>query len=473
MPRHPRGAGQTSRAYPSWLLFGGGALLAVGVFFFVSDARAPFSVLSSGMLWGFLLGLSTGGFLLNREHHRTRCTQAERDAAHRELTIHRALLTLDMSRLLHQLADAVIRAVPCRGVGVFLLVPQSREIEHRVVVGQIAAAEMDAVCRTLMTTHSITEALARGPVVLNTSQDIRGQFPTLHVQDVIHHNLLIAPLQRQQLVGLLILVDTQHSAQFSACDIQLLTAAGVQAAVALEHARAFSQAQATAAQRQDLLRALMHAHEQERKQVAEEWHERFGEKLFQMLRDFRACHELIVQRVPEGKERFEKLAGEIDAMAALVRSFTNELHPLVLDDFGFVAALHEYAARLREQEQFQVTVHADEDSASLPTEVNLGLFRILQEAVLNIRKHAQAHKVEIAFTQEHSGVSLMIKDDGQGFNPDQLPQGYGLSYMRERAEACGGTLRVVSAQGQGTEVRVDLPRREKTVIQLTQRTHSP
>jgi signal transduction histidine kinase len=129
---------------------------------------------------------------------------------------------------------------------------------------------------------------------------------------------------------------------------------------------------------------------------------------------------------------------------------------------------------MREQEGFQVTVRADESASSLPTETNLGLFRILEEALLNIRKHAQAHHVEIAFAQEHSGVSLLIRDDGQGFNPDQLPQGhYGLLYMRERAEACGGTFRVVSAQGQGTEIRVDLPRSEKTIVQLTQREHPP
>jgi signal transduction histidine kinase len=179
-----------------------------------------------------------------------------------------------------------------------------------------------------------------------------------------------------------------------------------------------------------------------------------------------------VQRVPEGKERFEQLAAEIDAMAALVRGFTNELHPLVLDDFGFVAALHEYVAGLHEQEPFRVTVRAEEVDGQLPTEANLTLFRITQEALLNIRKHARARHVQIAFVQEHSGVSLMIKDDGQGFNPERPLQGhYGLLYMRERAEACGGKFRVVSARGQGTEIRVDFPGGERSVVHLSRREH--
>jgi len=130
----------------------------------------------------------------------------------------------------------------------------------------------------------------------------------------------------------------------------------------------------------------------------------------------------------------------------------------VLDDFGFVAALREYVAGLREQEPFHVTVQAEEVDHQLPSEAHLTLFRITQEALRNIRQHAQARNVQIAFVQEHSGVSLMIKDDGRGFNPEQPAQGhFGLLYMRERAESCGGTFRVVSAHGQGTEVRVNFP----------------
>ncbi len=165
-----------------------------------------------------------------------------------------------------------------------------------------------------------------------------------------------------------------------------------------------------------------------------------------------------MQRVPEGRERFERLAADIDTVGALVRGFANELHPSVLDDFGFVAALREYIASFDEQEPFHVTVQAEAADHQLPSETHLTLFRITQEALCNIRQHAQARNVQIAFVQEHAGVSLMIKDDGRGFNPEQPLQGhFGLLYMRERAEACGGTFRVVSARGQGTEVRVNFP----------------
>lgn len=224
------------------------------------------------------------------------------------------------------------------------------------------------------------------------------------------------------------------------------------------------------AKQRGLLHALINAQEQEHKRMAAEWQDRLGAKLFDVLQGFRSCQRLITQRVPEGTERFEQLAAELDTMAAMVRNFTNELRPPVLDDFGFVAALREYVDGLGEQEPFRVTVRAEEVDRQLPTEAHVTLFRITQEAVCNIRKHAKAHHVQIAFVQEHSGVSLMIKDDGRGFNPEQPHVGhYGLLYMRERAEACGGTFRVLSARGQGTEVRVDFPTSRKRGERLSPR----
>ena len=444
----------------------------VVLLFLVFGTHTFFTAPGLDTFFGLLLGLCIGGILLRREQRRTRQAQADKAIAHQLLAINQVLFTLDLDTLLQRCVDEVIRVMPCRAVCLVLLNRWHREIERVVTAGQMPAAALDELRRTLLT-GTVSASLERGPVVCNSPQEIRAQFPSLQLREGAHQSLLVVPIWRQQQIGFLILSDKQQNASFHDAEVQFLTAAAAQAAVAIENTRRLANTQLAEAERRDLLRALISAHEQERKRVAEEWHERLGEKLFQVLRDFRACHELIVQRVPEGKERFEKLAGEIDAMVTLVRSFTNELHPLVLDDFGFVAALREYVVGLREQEGLHVTIRADETVSPLPTEANLGLFRILQEALLNIRKHAQANNVEIAFVQEHSGVSLLIKDDGQGFNLDHLPQGhYGLLYMRERAEACGGTLRVVSAQGQGTEVRVELPRNEKTIVQLTKRESS-
>jgi signal transduction histidine kinase len=121
-------------------------------------------------------------------------------------------------------------------------------------------------------------------------------------------------------------------------------------------------------------------------------------------------------------------------------------------------SLRDYIAGVQAQERFVVTLQASPQLPRFSRETNLALFRIVQEALRNIRQHAQAQNVHIAFTQEQSGISLMISDDGQGFDVDEpLDEQYGLFYMRERVAACGGALHVSSSRGHGTEIRADFP----------------
>jgi signal transduction histidine kinase len=467
---HARHPGMTEK-YPRRLMLGLWWLVLILVLFFLMPGTSVSLIDFSQRALCLLLVAGVSGLLLRQEKRFSRQITEERDIANRLLAVNRGLLTLELDTLLQRLVDEVMRLFPCRGAALLLLNAGQDKVERIVTAGQMSAAAIDDL-QVSLTKGVFREALIQGAIVFNSPQEIQTRLHALQMKEYVRQNLLIAGIHRHQRMGFLVLADKGGGKGFYDADVQMLTTVAEQAAMAIENARMLREARAAESERRGLLRALISAQEQERKHVAEEWHDRLGAKLFQMLRDFRACQELIVQRVPEGKERFEQLAAEIDAMAALVRGFTNELHPLVLDDFGFVAALHEYVAGLHEQEPFRVTVRAEEVDGQLPTEANLTLFRITQEALLNIRKHARARHVQIAFVQEHSGVSLMIKDDGQGFNPERPLQGhYGLLYMRERAEACGGKFRVVSARGQGTEIRVDFPGGERSVVHLSRREH--
>jgi len=402
---------------------------------------------------------SMGGYLVRQEKRHSSKVQKERKTADQVLAVAKALSTLDLPTLLQCLAEEAVRLIPCRGACAILLNRRQEGAEHIATAGQFPMPQI-ADLPVLLPKEVRHEALEQRVVVLNSSHAIHTRLRSLRVQEFARQNLLIATVGSSQPEGFLILTDKLGGEDFQESDVYWLTAIASQAAVAIENARTFAQACDTQANQRGLLHELIDAQEQERKCIVEEWHDRLGAKLFDMLQGFRSCQTLVMQRVPEGKERFEQLAADIDAMAALVRGLTNELHPSILDDFGFVAALREYIAGLGEQESFHVTVQAEEVDRQLPAETNLTLFRITQEALRNIRQHAQARNVQIAFVQEHAGVSLMIKDDGQGFNPDQPTQGhFGLLYMRERTEAYGGTFRVVSARGHGTEVWVNFPGR--------------
>jgi signal transduction histidine kinase len=433
------------------------ALSLVSVFLVLPSHGDPFSEpLSSIMYLILVAGL---GSVLMRERLPLEPSMSATTASTRLLALSHALASPHVDTILQQLADELLRQFPCRGVSVLLLDPRRRQADRIAAAGQLAippANELNAA----LANGLLHDALEHGTVLLDTPSLIRTRLPrSPHIQEWVAHNILIVRITAQEPIGCLILTDSPNADGFTHEDAQLLTAVATHAALAIAKAAELARMRTTEVNRQGLLRALIHAQEEERKQVVEEWHARLGEKLFHVIRDFRACQELMTQRVPEGKERMDRLAGELDAMAALVRHFANEIHPSVLDDFGFVEALREYVATLCDQEPFAVTLHTDNTTAHLPNDAELTLFRITQEAVRNIRQHAQARNVNIAFVHEQSGVSLMIKDDGQGFNPTQSQQEghYGLLYMRERAEACGGEFHVHSVRGQGTEIRVEFP----------------
>jgi signal transduction histidine kinase len=134
----------------------------------------------------------------------------------------------------------------------------------------------------------------------------------------------------------------------------------------------------------------------------------------------------------------------------------------VLDDYGLVAALRWYAEQFSRRMGIPVDLHDRIGAIRLPTRIENSLFRIAQEALTNVAKHANAHQVVISIDISGAGVRLEITDDGVGFNPDpairaKRQQGWGLLSMAERAESLAGQCRIQSGPGQGTQVVVEAP----------------
>ncbi|MBE9508228.1 MAG: ATP-binding protein, partial [Chloroflexi bacterium] len=140
-----------------------------------------------------------------------------------------------------------------------------------------------------------------------------------------------------------------------------------------------------------------------------------------------------------------------------------DLRPPVLDDYGLVAALRWYGAQLASRTSIAVTVQGHELIPRLALPVENALFRIAQEALTNVTKHAQATKATVAVEVDDETVRLIIADDGIGFDPASVTgpdgrRGWGLLTMAERAEAVGSRFRIESRPGQGTRVIVEVER---------------
>lgn len=220
--------------------------------------------------------------------------------------------------------------------------------------------------------------------------------------------------------------------------------------------------QATAEKLQALTRRLVELQETERRDIARELHDRVGQTLTAM----RINMDMIRTRLAERddariRERNDDSLELIESAFRAVENVMYELRPPMIDEYGLVPALQWYARKFTDRTAIRVEVRGDEDWRCRP-ETELALFRIVQEALNNVARHARARNVAIELREDAQTIVLTIEDDGVGFEggADRTQKaGYGLITMRERAEALGGIFEAHSEPGKGTRIAVRIPRR--------------
>jgi signal transduction histidine kinase len=146
-----------------------------------------------------------------------------------------------------------------------------------------------------------------------------------------------------------------------------------------------------------------------------------------------------------------------------IRNVMAELRPQVLDDYGLLAALRWYGDLFSERTQIPVEVRGKEPSARPPLIVETVFFRIAQEALTNVAKHAQATLVTVTLEDAETHLRLIVEDNGRGFNvttlsSSKVPSGWGLTTMKERAASLDGSVRILSEPGKGTRIIADIRR---------------
>jgi signal transduction histidine kinase len=205
----------------------------------------------------------------------------------------------------------------------------------------------------------------------------------------------------------------------------------------------------------DALRRIVQAQELERRRLARELHDETGQALTSILLGLKAIEDADADGAV--REAVQELRDRVVTTLQDVRRLAVELRPKVLDDFGLVSALERLAETFDEATGIRVQVETLTNER-LPGEVETTLFRIAQEALTNIVKHAQAQNVTVLLTRREGIAAIVIEDDGRGFDPELGdPDGIGLVGMRERAELLGGRLRIESSPGSGTTIAAEVP----------------
>ncbi len=290
------------------------------------------------------------------------------------------------------------------------------------------------------------------------SQDVRHSRIWPEMPD--HHDVCLPLKARDKVLGVMNL-RLPVNQNVSDYDLQLLEAMADQIGMALENAQLFEAVRQHHERLRQLNVRLSETEEMERRRLACELHDQVGQNLTALGINLKIIQTLapedtaVKSRLRESQKLLEKITSQI-------RGVMTDLRPSILDDYGLPAALRWLGEQFSDRTNIAVTVNAEHSLPAISPLVKNTLFRIAQEALTNVAKHAQADHVAITLESNATNICLTISDNGVGFDrravgEPEPDQGWGLLIMTERAEAAGGQCRIDSRAGQGTSIIVEAP----------------
>jgi PAS domain S-box-containing protein len=274
------------------------------------------------------------------------------------------------------------------------------------------------------------------------------------------HSILCFPLQtRSETIGAIEVISKKDEL-FNQNDLRLLSWLAMPAAVAIQNAQLFEQVSIGRKRLQSLSHRLVQIQETERRHIARELHDEAGQTLASLMVGLR----LLEKEANNPKAipiRIAELKRTTDGVLENLHRLAMDLHPATLDHLGLVATLRQYVETFGAQYQLilQFETVGFDNEQRLPPTIETNLYRIVQEALSNVARHAQATHADVLLERRGGQIVTIIEDNGIGFDPEtkKASNRLGLLGMRERAEMMGGRLEIESAPGAGTTIYVETP----------------
>jgi signal transduction histidine kinase len=250
-------------------------------------------------------------------------------------------------------------------------------------------------------------------------------------------------------IGVLVAHDRAgQDPAFGEDDLRLAESLASRAAIAVDLSQRVSR---------DAVRRVVEAQELERARLARELHDETGQALTSILLGLKSLEDRLDS--DEGRTAAAELRELVVSTLQDVRRLAVELRPSALDDFGLVAAIERLTETFSAGSGIAVDLEARLGDERLPGEIETALYRLVQEALTNVLKHAGAARVRVSLTRDAAGVTAVVEDDGAGFDAAARNGGLGLSGMRERLGIVGGRLTIDSSSGRGTTLLAEVPLR--------------
>jgi signal transduction histidine kinase len=353
---------------------------------------------------------------------------------------------LSLDPVLERLVHAARDLVGARYAALGIPDEEGAGFDRFITVGM--SDELIDAIGPLPRTHGLLAAMLTDPAPYRTD-DIRADprfewWPSAHPR--MGSFLGVPLLFKGDIVGAFYLSDKEGG--FDQHDEDLVRVLAAHAAVVVEHARLFE------ASREASIA-------EERDRLARDLHDALTQRLFSLNLTLEAASATVDVDPAVARETLGQARRLVESALDELRSLIFELRPAALETDGLVGSVRKHADLLQRAHGLALRVSGDEDGATLDPEVERHLFRVIQEALSNVVRHASASAATVSLDVTPEAVAVVVEDDGVGFDPEErtiASRRLGLTSMRERMAAVGGELEVTSAPGKGTTVRATVPR---------------
>jgi signal transduction histidine kinase len=376
-----------------------------------------------------------------------------------EMTL-RLTSELNVETLLENILNSAIKVMGAVAGSLILLDGRTDELVFAVVVGGSGEAlQGQRMPRDKGIAGWVLNA--RAPLIVDdVSQDER--FYEIKSDGFRTANIICVPLiTRGDIIGVLQVLNRGSGERFNQADLELLMTFAAQSATAIQNARLVQ------ALRQEKER-IVALEEDVRTRLARDLHDGPTQLLAAIRMNLQFTRKLLVHEPNKVDEELADLLPIVDRALKQVRTLLFDLRPATLETEGLVPALEFYARQLEDTEGFSVTLDPGGFDRRLAGRAEKEIFSVVQEALGNIKKHAQAQRVWINLSVSDGRLSVTVRDDGIGFDPRKIDPAkgregsLGMINMHERAQMLGGKLLITSAQGRGTTVVLSVPLVEKS-----------
>jgi PAS domain S-box-containing protein len=365
----------------------------------------------------------------------------------------RELNLLELLQLIHRRASEIIGGI---GGGVWLWEERLQALVCQVGIGAEAPQQGNRQ-RLGEGLIGIVAERQQGIIVHDYRTWSHAMPEVLHCSGI--GAVIAEPLvHRGQLVGVICIDRGEAAAGFTERDAEILSLFAPHAAVAIANAQLFAEVAASRDRLADLSRRQLDIQENERRRLARELHDEIGQQLTGLNLALEAAGPAAPEVVRAGLGEAQAAVREL---LAQVRTLSLDLRPALLDDMGLLAALLWYFERYAARTQVRVRfTHAGLEGRPFPPEVETAAFRIVQEALTNVARHAEVPAADVRVWVDGHRLLVRVDDDGRGFDAEaSLGAGTtaGLPGMRERASLMGGLVTIESKPGKGTHILAEIP----------------